>query len=371
MVIPARVIGFSRFLRENGFDCDTTSVLDAVQLIDSASLCNRSVLRHTLRACFCNRPEQWHAFDELYEVFWRSTSPSDDEDPPARYNDSSAPTGTVQRNRLIGFSTSTDDQSGDQYASGAGDFRTVSMADFRFVFDADQMRVIEAMIDALARSAKRHRRHRTRAAPHGARIDFRRSYRQSLATGGIPVSLSYQRPLQRLPSFVLLLDVSQSMEVYSRLFLRFVRQLMSQFDRSDAFAFSTDLFPLAHGHTRLTEQDFENALNHYGKGWLGGTRIARSFADFNRLHLKRRVNYRTTVVVFSDGHDTDQPERLIPEIQAMQRRARRLIWVNPLAGRKAPGEPDPRMAPIVACSDAYCSGHNLVELRRLGILLLQ
>jgi len=231
------------------------------------------------------------------------------------------------------------------------------------------MQQIEQLVDSLAKRIRRQRRRRTQTSKTRGRLDLRRSQHRALATHGALRDLAYRRPVNRLPAFVLLLDVSQSMEVYSKLFLRFTRQLMTQFERSSAYAFNTELFPLGSGSSRLRERDFEQALNHYGKGWLGGTRIADSFQAFNDGVGRRAVNAHTTVVVFSDGYDTAKPEALLPQVEILQRRSRRLIWVNPLLGRFAENEADPRMDPLKPFLDVYCSGHNLAALQQLGYFL--
>ena len=160
------------------------------------------------------------------------------------------------------------------------------------------------------------------------------------------------------------------MDVYARLFLRFSRILMTAFQRSDAFVFNTELNELARGYSRLKEADFERVLNAYGKGWLGGTRIAQSLEMFNDSYLNSRVDNKTVVVIFSDGCDTDPSQRLAASVSQIQRKAGKLIWVNPLLGRFEPGEADPHMDPVVPFTDYYVSAHNLQSLLALERILL-
>ena len=364
-----RLTGFIKLLRDENFLCNPSSTLDAVTVSSAGYIEHRLQLRQGLRACLCHSRDEWQRFDALFDYYWQSHREDLDEIKDSKRADNSPPPKESSRNRLIGFSTSSDEQDLDRNITGAGDFKTLSLADFRFVFDKYQMQQIEYLVDALTKRIRRQRRRRTKAAKKSGRLDLRRSQQRALATGGTLRDLSYRQPIKRLPSFVLLLDVSQSMEIYSKMFLRFTRQLMSEFDRSMAFAFNTTLFPLAQGHSRLTELDFENAMNEYGKGWLGGTRIAKSFDAFNSGPGRHIVDSHTTVVIFSDGYDTDKPEHLIPELQILKRRARRTVWVNPLLGRFEPNEPDPKMDPLQPHLDHYCSGHNLDSLFELGKLL--
>jgi len=364
-IVLERMGAFVALLREENFLCDTSSMLDAVRVAHADYLPHRLHLRQGLRACLCHSREEWRRFDPLFDYFWSSVKEAEDSDNVG--STANKPLSEeASRQRLVGFSASSDEQELDRNITGAGDFKTLSLADFRFVFDKDQMQHIEELIDKLAKQLRRQRRRRTQVSKSRGRLDLRRSQQRALATGGALRELAYRRPIRRLPSFVLLLDISQSMEVYAKLFLRFTRQLMSEFDRSSAYAFNTQIFPLAPANSRLTEEDFERALNTYGKGWLGGTRIADSLHEFNTNLGRRAVSAQTTVVIFSDGYDTAKPDALLPEVQTLQRRARKLIWVNPLLGRFKPNEPDPNIDPLKPYLDIYCSGHNLAALSQLG-----
>lgn len=368
-VVLERLVGFITLLRNESFLCNTSSTLDAVRVSSAGYINHRLQLRQGLRTCLCHSLEEWRRFDALFDFYWQSVRDDEHNAGDSSNRDNIQPSNESSQNRLIGFSASSDEQDLAQNITGAGDFKTLSLADFRFVFDKQQMQQIEHLVDGLAKRMRRQRRRRTKAAKTTGRLDLRRSQQRALATAGSLRELAYRQPIKRLPSFVLLLDVSQSMEVYSKLFLRFTRQLMSEFDRSAAFAFNTTMFPLGSSHSRLSELDYENAMNEHGKGWLGGTRIARCFNTFNAGVGRRAIDSHTTLVIFSDGHDTDKPEALIPELEILQRRARRTVWVNPLLGRFEPNEPDPTMDPLQAHLDHYCSGHNIESLFELGKLL--
>ena len=93
--------------------------------------------------------------------------------------------------------------------------------------------------------------------------------------------------------------------------------------------------------------------------------------DSNRDYLQSTVSSRTTVLIFSDGCDTDTPEQLKVQLETISRQARRIIWVNPLLGRFDGGYNDPRMETIVPLLDHYMSAHNLPSLQKLQQVLLR
>jgi len=365
-----RLADFFQYLRANDLPVDNSAVLDVHRLAELGLLADRGRFRHASRACLCRCVDHWQRYDRLFDIWWKPTGQEIDSDGLDDTHDSQANASVVAEQRLLGMAGTSEKQKQEEEFFGAGDFKALSLADFRFMFDPRQMQRIEIMVDEIARRALRRIVRRQRISHRPGQVELRRTLRQSLRYQGLPVELRYRRPARKLQRFVLLLDVSQSMDVYAKLFLRFTRILLSVFHRSEAFAFNTELIELGQGHHRLTESDFEHALNLTSKGWLGGTKISESFEHFNHAHLKRLVDTRTTLVIFSDGCDTAKPERLAAAVEPMQARARRLIWVNPLLGRFEEGQANRWMDPVEPYVDRYLSAHNLESLMILERELL-
>jgi uncharacterized protein with von Willebrand factor type A (vWA) domain len=365
--LSARIHDFADFLRANEVSIDPGTLIDMQRVASMGFAQSRTELCRATRACACREPRDWHRYDALFDAFWQADGVGVDAPAAMRDGETDSSLTMAGQQKLLGLAGTSEKQRQEEEFFGAGDFKALSLADFRFVFDHQQMHEIELLVERMARQARRRFSRREYTSTRGHHIDVRKSLRQSLRYGGQPVDLRFRRKRQRLHRFVLLLDISQSMDVYARLFLRFSRILMTVFQRSDAFVFNTALNELGRGHARLSEADFERVLNQHGKGWLGGTKIAESLEDFNEHYLTRRVDSRTVVLIFSDGCDTDSPDRLAQATHAIQRRCAKLVWVNPLLGRFEPGEADPYMDPVVPYTDYYCSAHNvqsLIELER-------
>jgi len=370
IALSQRLHDFAGFLRVNHFQVNPGTLLQFQMLASMGYAQSRTQLRLSTRSCCCNNPADWRRFDALFDTFWQADGEALDTDSENRDEHANDSLTMAGQQKLLGLAGTSEKQREEEEFFGAGDFKALSLADFRFVFDRRQMHEIELLVERLARQARKRFSRRDYASHRGHLIDVRRSLRQSLRYCGHPVDLHFKRKRERLHRFVLLLDISQSMDVYARLFLRFSRILMTVFQRSDAFVFNTELNELASGYARLSEQDLEAVLNAHGKGWLGGTRIAQSLEQFNAVHLKRRVDNKTVVVIFSDGCDTEPPEQLALEVEKIHRRAGKLVWVNPLLGRFEPGEADPYMDPVVPFTHNYCSAHNLESLIALERVLL-
>jgi len=363
MQLTQRILGFGHHLRDNEIPVDTQGLLSAQQIAELGYLVDKKLFKSGLRSCFCKSVDQWNRFDSLFDAYWKFQPINDDAiaDPDLSTNISDNMSGIQS---LVGFGgTSSEQISTDMM--GGGDFKALSLADFRFVFDSQQMQMIEQMVDQLARRARRSYLRREKTANKGQRIDFSDSIRRSMRTSAHVIDFRYRQRQRRLPRFVLLIDVSQSMDIYSKLFMRYTRQLLSVFEQSSSYAFNIELIPLATGSKSLTERNIEDTLNSLAKGWVGGTKIAESLATFNSEYLRRNVNNKTTVLVFSDGFDTAPVEKLIPEVATLQRCCKKLIWVNPLLGRFEPDEEDPNMDQLQPYIDCYHSAHNLETLQLL------
>ena len=65
----------------------------------------------------------------------------------------------------------------------------------------------------------------------------------------------------------------------------------------------------------------------------------------------------------SDGFDTDEPEQLVGALDFLRRRARRILWLNPLLGRE--GYDPNRGAMLLARPylDLLAPAHSVASLR--------
>jgi uncharacterized protein with von Willebrand factor type A (vWA) domain len=82
-----------------------------------------------------------------------------------------------------------------------------------------------------ARLAQRRRRGRR------GRLDFRRTARRSLSTGGVPIEPQFRTVRPTKPEIFLLCDISGSMATFARFTLQFVYAMSGQFSKLRSFAF--------------------------------------------------------------------------------------------------------------------------------------
>lgn len=98
------------------------------------------------------------------------------------------------------------------------------------------LRRIEELIGPLTRKLAARLARRDLHRRQG-RLDFRRTVRASLATGGVPVDLRFRSMRRFRPEIFLLCDVSGSMATFARFTLQFTYAMSARFSSLRAFAF--------------------------------------------------------------------------------------------------------------------------------------
>ena len=82
---------------------------------------------------------------------------------------------------------------------------------------------------------------RRQSRGHSGKLDFRRTIRKGLETGGSFYRLSYRRKRQKKRRLVLLCDVSGSMLQFSEFVLRFIKSMSDISESSQTFLFSEEV----------------------------------------------------------------------------------------------------------------------------------
>jgi uncharacterized protein len=233
----------------------------------------------------------------------------------------------------------------------------------------EERRAARSLVARIAARGPRRLSRRTRAAHRvRRRPDPRATMRAALRHAGEPVERrGRERVLGQRP-LVLAVDVSGSMEPYSRMLVQYAQACVAARRRCEAFAFGTRLTRIT---GELTGRDPDRALARASEAvadWSGGTRIGDALAELNREH-GRRIGRGAVVVVLSDGWDRGDPERLGRELERLARCSHTLVWLNPL--KASPGyEPLTRgMRAALPHVDAFLAGNNLASLDELADLM--
>ena len=228
--------------------------------------------------------------------------------------------------------------------------------------------------DLRTRAVERPSRRRVverRSHRRQGRPDLSRSLRRAVRTGGEVLRPVTTRPGTRPRRLVLLLDVSGSMEPYSRALARFAHAatVARRPGQVEVFTLGTRTTRITH---EMTTHDPDRALRDAAAAvadWDGGTRLGEGLRRFNQRWGAAGTARGAVVVVLSDGWDRGDPAELGREMARLQRVAHRVLWVNPL--KASPGyAPLARgMAAALPHVDAFVEGHSVASLEALAQLV--
>lgn len=231
-----------------------------------------------------------------------------------------------------------------------------------------EVREVDGVLDRLLVRLATRRSRRLRAGGRRGPLDFRRTLGGAVRHDAELIRLARrQRRLDR-PRVVLLCDVSGSMARYSRFLLRFLLAALRR-DRVEAFAFGTRLTRLG---PELRGMGTERALAALGsrvQDWSGGTRIGACLEEFLERHGRALLGQRTVVVILSDGLDRGGAEALVRAMRGIRRRARRVVWLNPLLESPAYAPEARGMKAALPFVDDFAPGYSLASLREAARLI--
>ncbi|MGW0197845.1 vWA domain-containing protein [Nonomuraea sp. NPDC003201] len=161
------------------------------------------------------------------------------------------------------------------------------------------------------------------------RLDFRRTVRASLQSGGVPLTTHFRPPRPHKPELVILCDTSDSVSSFAHFTLLLTYALREQFTKVRAFGFVdtvdeiTRFFvpgaDVVEAMTRLTnEADMVRfGRTNYGHSLEG---FAERYGD--------AIGPRTSLLILGDARSNYQPPAL-DVLRSLVGRSRHAYWLNP------------------------------------------
>jgi uncharacterized protein with von Willebrand factor type A (vWA) domain len=214
--------------------------------------------------------------------------------------------------------------------------------------DARAMELLGKWLESAVAQWPTRRSRRSRASPRGHQISVRATMNRSRRTGWEPMNLVRVRAIDKPRPVLMLCDVSQSMQAQVPAYFHLMRALALVAD-AEVFAFATTLTRLT---TTLTHKSAPVAIEQATQkvtDRFGGTRIATNVQALLSSHHGGTAR-GAIVIIGSDGWDSDSPQALAAAMSRLNRRAHRVIWMNPRAS--AP-DFEPRVAGMAAALP-YC-----------------
>ena len=189
-----------------------------------------------------------------------------------------------------------------------------------------------ALIAAISRQLDAGLSRKRQGQGRSGKLDFRRTIRRGLETGGSFYRLSYRRKRQKRRRLVLLCDVSGSMLQFSEFALRFIKSMSEVSEASQTFLFSeevrlVDPFAL---QNMDAFRDYVRSSGLYGRG----TDLGSALAELCRRR-PAPLGPSATLLILSDTKTIDVP-RAARALAEARRQAGKVLWLNPVPERKWP-----------------------------------
>jgi len=364
-----KLVRFCRELRAHGLSVTPAEVVTAATTLEVIDTVDRDEVFFSLRSVLTSSVDDFPVFEELFKSFWRGSPPAMVE--RETLSNSAARRETISPRKQPGGLAFFLQNWGSSFSAGAqtvkvpgaSDTDSTARKDFS-EFTNEELEEVSRLARRMVRGLARKPSHRWRPVKRGHRVNLRRSLRLSLKTGGELIDLTYNERRPKRTKLVVICDVSGSMDIYSRLLLQFVYGLQNSFAKVESFVFATSLTRIT---GELKNRTYKRALGRLSaniRGWSGGTRIGASLAMFNDQWL-RRIDKRTVIIILSDGWDTGEPDQLAATLSELNRRAGRLIWLNPLLGSASYEPLTQGMQAALPFISVFAPAHDLASLRAL------
>jgi uncharacterized protein with von Willebrand factor type A (vWA) domain len=367
--VSAHLVSFCDALRERGLTVSTAQVTAAARALSAADHLDRDDLYQSLKTTLVTEPSEIADFDDAFETWWVDGGPDGpgaaetaeiDEsgravpdpqdggtpDPPETASDYRD--GERDRSKQAGSRDSSpevdeprerrqtgESQDGERAAhvprvgdGDGGERRSLPTP----TIDGDERRL--SILVREFRTALGTMDGPLDRQGSSGRPDLRAALNQSGPPD--PGSLPRRDPRQTATRLRLFVDVSRSMlrTLDDAFLVRFLFECVGQFADCRVFFFDTAVTEVT---THLRAADPERAVEAMESArtaWGSGTTIGRCLAtvlDPNPFV----VDNRTVTAIVSDGWDAGDLELLASQLQAITRRGRALLWLNPRVS--APG----------------------------------
>lgn len=352
---------FARQLKEKGLPVTLGRTLDALRGLKLIRLEDREETYSLFSAHYVSRPEELPVFDAVFDEFWSAKGRP--LVPPA--NRPAQPEANPLLTLPGQMEPSAEHSENERQKISYSSQDIMRKKDFAAMLDAESQDVAQ-LIMALTRDVGLRLGRRWRTGAKGKQVDLRSSIRSSLRHGGELLALRKKRRQPRKTRFVVMCDVSGSMDSYSRFLLQFMYGFQRHVPRVETFVFSTRLTRITL-LLRMRKIDAAYALiEEKVFHWSGGTRIGSCLAEYKQRYGRRFSGPNTVFILLSDGWDQGELGLLEREMKDLKRRIKRLMWLNPLLGMPGYQPIDRGMSTALPYVEDFLDCHNLDQLEAFG-----
>lgn len=192
-----------------------------------------------------------------------------------------------------------------------------------------EMEALRREVHPLARRLASRLVQRQRHGRRG-RLDFRRTVRASLGSGGVPLTTRHRPRRPHRPELVVLCDASDSVSAFAHFTLLLTFALREQFSRVRAFAFidTTDEITRYFSPGADVADAMARLAAEADLVWITGrSDYGHAIKVFDEKY-RDAITPRTSLLILGDAR-SNYGELSLPILRALAGRARHAYWLNP------------------------------------------
>ena len=210
--------------------------------------------------------------------------------------------------------------------------KSIDQIDFTSARKSDLEEMRREIGPLARRLATRLNKHK--ASKQRGPLDFRRTVRASVSSGGVPLETHHKPRRPSRSDLVVLCDVSGSVANFANFTLMLVFALREQFNRVRAFTFVDEIHEVSDrfhpGADPIETMASLAASAQYASLW-GRTNYGRSFTRFVELHSDA-LGPKTNLLILGDAR-SNYSDLALPALKQMEHESRHSWWLNPESPR--------------------------------------
>ena len=368
------ILRFIRLLRNSGIKIGNQSSIDALNSIKILKIGNRNEFYWALHSNLIYKNEDTEVFDQCFHLFWQNPkilqqmfnlllpqigtqkAPKTDKKQLKRISDNIQKQNNdinIEKKDEIVFNSQM--SWSNKSALNTKDFEMMSL---------EEIHQAEKEIRKFLIKSKTQISRRWKKNDQSSKISTKYTIKKSVKNNGV-IQLAFKERIKKFRPLVILIDISGSMENYSRIMLFLSHILIQQHKDIEVFTFGTKL-------TRITKflknKDIDFSLDKIGKfvcDWAAGTKITSSIKDFNFKWSRRILTQNQTLLLITDGLERDDNQNLDFEVNRLSLFTSNIIWLNPLLRYKQFEPKIESIKTILRYVDKHVPIHDINSIRNL------
>ena len=365
---------FIRLLRKSGIKVGSQSSIDALNSIKTLNIGNRNEFYWALHSNLINKKEDTEIFDQCFYLFWQNPkilqqmfnlllpqigtqkAPANNKKQLKRISDNlQKKNKNIENDKKDEIVFDAQMSWSNKSALNSKDFEMMSL---------DEIHQAEKEIKKILIRTKTQISRRWERKEKSSKIYTKYTIKKSVRNNGI-IQLAFKEKIKKFKPLVILIDISGSMESYSRIMLFLSHILIQEFKNVEIFTFGTKL-------TRITQflknKDVDFSLDKVGKfvnDWAAGTKITSSIKDFNLNWSRRILTQNQKLLLITDGLEREDKKNLDFEFERLSLFSQNIIWLNPLLRYKKFEPKVESIKTILKYVDKHVPIHNVNSVHKL------